>query len=273
MVTVTEYQPASELAPYVNCYSEGVYNTANLPGTRLQVIPNGCLELIIHLNDHHCTLPDDGKWTKSPDYMIIGLLTSHYEVRFPASVPVFNIRFRPEALYSLFSIPGKEVVQAYGNSTDLLGKDFRDFCHRIKEDKSVQARINRTEAYLKRILIHRKPSADYVVKAAHLMRSEDIRQIGTISDRVHISQRQLERQFKQRIGISPKKYLRLVRINRVMQLLQNGCPLDLTSVAYHCGYFDQAHFIKDFKALTGQKPKVFLAGNKEYIVQPGLSHT
>ncbi|MAN60194.1 MAG: hypothetical protein CMC08_10200 [Flavobacteriaceae bacterium] len=72
--------------------------------------------------------------------------------------------------------------------------------------------------------------------------------------------------------MSLEHYLRIIRINEVLRMLHNECPINLTNVAYHCGYFDQAHFINDFKRIIGQKPTIFIRENKRFIVNPGLAH-
>jgi AraC-like DNA-binding protein len=93
-----------------------------------------------------------------------------------------------------------------------------------------------------------------------------------LPNQVYISMRQLDRQFKEQFGISPKHYMRITRLNEVRRLLNNNFKMDLTSVAYDCGYSDQAHFINEFKSFTGELPTIFIKGNKSYISNPGLSH-
>ncbi len=269
MISVQEYKPSSLLESFVECYTHGIFNIHNDPGASFPVVPGGCLELIIHLEDQHCKIQVNEDWTHSPDYMLIGLFTRVHTVRFSHRVPVFSIRFKPEALFTLFRIEGTEVLGQYEDITSLLGKTFRDFCHRIHEDQTVNAMISRTEEFLISKIQINHENGDYVMRAAEIMRRSDISSIKEISDAVSISQRQLERKFRNVIGVSPKSYLRLLRINRVIRLIELNRPMDLTSVAYHCGYFDQAHFINDFKLITGHKPTLYTKGSKQFIVHPG----
>lgn len=60
--------------------------------------------------------------------------------------------------------------------------------------------------------------------------------------------------------------MRISRLNAVHQLLDRNTALDLTSVAHHCGYADQSHFIRDFKSFTGERPGLFIKNESEYIV-------
>ncbi len=269
MISVQEYKPSSPLEPYVECYTRGIYNINSDPDASFPVVPGGCIELIIHLDDLHCNIHENEEWIHSPDYMLIGLFTRAHTVRFPHRVSVFSIRFKPEALFNLFRVEGAEVLERYEDTTSLLDTSFRNFCHRIREDHSTTSMIARTEEFLISKIQHHYEKRDYVMRAAELMRYSDITSVKEISDEVCISQRQLERKFRNVIGVSPKRYLRLLRINRVIRLIEQNHPMDLTSVAYHFGYYDQAHFINDFKLVVGHKPTLFTNGTKQFIVHPG----
>lgn len=266
---VREYQPSAPLRPYVDCYWEGAFNLKAEETVSFKVVPNACLELIIHLDDLRCDFPGPDRWAQTPDYMLIGMITQVQEIRFRKTVPVFTIRFKPEALFTLFRLPGSKVLERYEDINDLLGGRLRDLCHRIREEKDVGGMIRQTETYLLQRLHERSLDWGYVNEAAEMMRRAKDLTVRDISEQVHVSQRQLERKFREIVGVSPKHYLRLTRINRVMKVLERGRPLDLTSVAYYCGYFDQAHFIKDFKRITGQNPTFYRRQRQQFIVLPG----
>jgi len=87
-----------------------------------------------------------------------------------------------------------------------------------------------------------------------------------LTKNVFISPRQLEREFKDKMGISPKQYMRLNRLNEANRLLQNGDVTDLTQLSYLNGFSDQAHSIRDFKAFSGLSPKRFLKDKEKFIV-------
>ncbi|MDF9800028.1 AraC-like DNA-binding protein [Catalinimonas alkaloidigena] len=267
--SLQEYPPSALLSPFVECYWKGAFNLNAEGAVSFQMVPNACLELIIHLDDLRCNFPGTEDWVQTPDYMIIGLITQPHEIRFPSTVPVFTIRFKPEALYHLFRFNGSEIIETYEDMTLLLGNDIRDFCHQIREESQVERMIQRAENYLLKKLEKRKGEPGYVNQAAELIRNSQHINIRDISDHVCVSQRQLERKFREVVGVSPKHYLRLTRMNRVMRVLEQNRSLSLSSVAYYCGYFDQAHFIKDFKRITGLNPTFFHKERQKFIVLPG----
>ena len=269
---ITEYMPCQNLRPFVELYWEGNFNVDASGRTSIKMIPNGCLELIIHLNDLHCDLEKDNTWSQTPDYMILGLFTKPCEVRFKNFVKVFAVRFKPEGLYNVFGLPASMLKDRYEDMQLILGNGFRDFCHRLKEEKDIIAMIKCAENYLLNNLLDRKIGRNYINLAAEIIRKTKGARIEDLADKLFISQRQLEREFKDKLGISPKQYLRLTRVNEVFRLLNDNQMLDLTSIAYQCGYFDQAHFINDFKKITGYNPSIFIKGSEQFISNPGLAH-
>ncbi len=267
-----EYMPCQNLRPFVELYWEGSFNSDASGRMSMKMIPNGYLDLIIHLNDLHCDLENDDTWSQTPDYMILGLFTKPYEVRFKNFVKVFAIRFKPEGLYNVFGLPASMLKNRYEDMQLILGNGFRDFCHRLKEEKSIIAMIKRTENYLLKNLLDRNIGLSYVNRAAEIIRKTKGTRIDDLAENLFISQRQLEREFKDKLGISPKHYLRITRLNEVLRLLNDNQMIDLTSIAYQCGYFDQAHFINDFKRITGHNPTIFIKESEQFIANSGLSH-
>jgi len=266
-VFLSEYQPSRSLSPFVSQYWEGSFNVDAGREVCLHLTPHGCLEIIVHLNDMHCDIYKDGKWGQSPDYMVIGMFTQSHKVLFQSRVNAFAIRFKPDGFYNIFGVPPALFLDAYEDMALVLDKKFREYSHRIREAKSTEIRITLTEEFLLFCLGNSRVIQNYVDHAARMIRLDPCIRIPDLADKVHISQRQLERQFKDRMGISPKHYLRLNRIQKAVQCLNLNGSMDLFSVAYSCGYFDQAHFINDFKKITGLNPRAFV--KEENQTMPG----
>ena len=268
MIDIRPYPPARHLGPYVVGYFSGTMNARAEAGISYTMIPNGCVELIIHLDEMYCQLPTSIGLSHTPDYMLIGLFSQPYRVHFQHTVPIFSIRFNPEAIPLLLGVPGKEVLDTYEDIELLLDQCFRDFCHGIRECRQTDDRVGYADQFLTRLLARRKHTNAYVTTGTGMIREGVGEPLEDISRRLHISQRQFERKFKEQIGITPKRYQRLMRIRKVMHTLEQYKSLDLTSVAYYCGYYDQAHFIKDFKQITGKSPSVYRQNEQQLLYLP-----
>lgn len=70
--------------------------------------------------------------------------------------------------------------------------------------------------------------------------------------------KQFNRIFSEYVGSNPKEFTRTIRFQRALHILEKQPPISLTALAYQCGYFDQSHLIKDFKALSGYTPTEYL---------------
>lgn len=89
--------------------------------------------------------------------------------------------------------------------------------------------------------------------------------IDSLADELEIGKRQLERRFTAAVGISPKLLARIIRFQNVLQLIESNEFKNFTSIAYEGGFYDQAHFIRDFKDFTGLNPKQYFSENLEMV--------
>lgn len=271
-VNVREYRPSPDLSPYIEYFWGGRFNTNSIDFFSQRVVPNGYIELIVHLSDLHCELLDNSKFNSSPDFLLIGLYSLPYQVNFKGAVDVFGIRFKPEGLHQIFGIPASEFVSNYVDIESLSLRRFRDHCNILKDKNSIGEMIKHTEYFFRMNLKESKINLYYLNLAVDLIRKSDgLISVNDLSNKVFISKRQLEREFKQKIGMSPKSYIRLARLNKVNRLIIEGKRIDLSDLSFICGFSDQAHFIRDFKEFTGEAPKVFINKLDQFIVNPNNS--
>ena len=264
-VQLQEYRPVPALRPYVQRFWTGRFNALRADCLAQRVVPNGFVEVIIHLTDFSCDLPVSTGWRPSPAYTLIGLHSEPYEVRFAEEVEVFAIRFKPAGFYTLFGVPLSEIVDTHEDLAAILGARFRAVAARVQEERDVAGRLLAAEQYLCRLAADR--DVTYLNHATELIRASggNLR-VEDVAERLCISRRQLERAFRKKIGLSPKQYLRIARLNRVQGLLQEGNHHGLADIAYQAGYADQSHFNRDFKLLVGARPTRFLEERHTYVV-------
>lgn len=271
-VTIREYKPSPALSPYVELFWEGHFNVSKAPFASRKVVPNGYLEIIIHLVDAHCELLQDASFRSSPSQTLIGLFPKPYEVHFKDSVRVFGIRLKPEGAYPVLGMPAAEVQEHFADLEMLMGRHFREFTERLREKGNALEMISLSEAYLLKRLDENQAGLYYLNRAAEMIRRrKGLISMEELAEKAYISPRQLEREFKQKIGMTPKGYMRLARLNEVNRLLKNGKWRGMAALAYKSGYADQAHFIRDFKHFTGEKPTVFVKEMGQFIVNPNMA--
>lgn len=118
-------------------------------------------------------------------------------------------------------------------------------------------RIHLVENFLLRHADPARVDPEMRAAVALIAQAQTTPRIADLAQQLGLSQSALERRFRQVVGLSPRKFVSLVRFRHVLQLRTAGA--DLTTIAHAAGYYDQPHFIKDFKRFTGQAPQAFFA--------------
>ena len=140
----------------------------------------------------------------------------------------------------------------------LFGKDGDKIGEQILNANSTSERIELIETFLLERLTE-KNIIDSIVKSTvdAIIEANGQFSVNELSEQNNINRRQLTRKFSSTIGLSPKQLSKTIRIQNALKSLLNKEVTSLTDLAYQNEYFDQAHFIKDFKEFTGLTPKEF----------------
>jgi AraC-like DNA-binding protein len=266
-ISFVEYKPDISLQPYIESYWRARFNIDRRILFSQNVIPNGCIELIIHLSEDHCALNrNDEPYRKSPPYTLIGIYNNPYIVRFSEQVEVFGIRFFPDGFRNIFGIPPGEFLSTYEDGGCVVGNTFDEFCARLRETVGTGEKINLANGYLLNQLQQNMKKYDITHLAMQYIRLKDgMIDFRELAEKVPISLRQLQREFKNHYRMKITDYLRLIRLNAINRymLSQN---LSMTELAYELDFTDQSHFIREFKQYTGVTPKKFIRDKDNFIV-------
>lgn len=108
------------------------------------------------------------------------------------------------------------------------------------------------------------PYKDYNYKRIHsaiekINLGENGISVSKLADSICLSEKQFQRIFAEHVGIGPKEFMRIVRFHKALYTLQCNPNSDFTSLAYICGYYDQAHLTNEFKAFSGYNPGQYIS--------------
>ncbi len=166
--------------------------------------------------------------------------------------------FKPGVLYSLTGIPAKEIINYYGNAEDILDKEVIFVNEQLYYARSYTDMINIVEKYLLTLINRLKRKHHVINDIARLMISDDNKlSIDYFIKEACICRRQFERKFKEYMGVNPKLFARIIRIDKAFRMKNKYPHKDWLSIAVHCGCYDYQHLAKEYKDLTGLAPNEF----------------
>jgi AraC-like DNA-binding protein len=246
---------------------------AEYSSEKQRIIPDGCMELIFILGDDIKRFISESEFIIQPRAIVVGQITEPFTIQPVGYVNCFATRFYPYGVANFIKTPLKSLENKETPIAELFGRTIaNELEQKIIRATGTQQRIEIIETFLLNKL-NEKETIDNIVKStvdALLATSGSLPIKAILKDDLS-KRRQLERNFLKQIGMSPKQLGKVVRLETALKLLLNQKTDTFTQIAYESGYYDQNHFIKDFKEFTGTTPKEFLTD--EQMILSSLFHT
>lgn len=256
--THLRYIPAPPLNLYIDYF---YYLDGHMSFPREKILPLPILDLKINLGGAFKVYEADStnRFETFTDSWWVGLYNTHHSLEWPSDLRIFGVRIKPAGAYPLLQLPLSELH----NRVVPLDAIWGHFAAEIRERLEVAPTIQAGFACLEQLLLARVGEAplgwDVAQDAiAQMMQSHGALSIRTLSDQIGISQNHLGTHFKRLVGVTPKELARLIRFEHVLHAIDPVQPVNWAQVAHQCGYYDQAHFNKDFAAFTGHNPTDYL---------------
>ena len=256
------FQPHPDLESLISCYWT-LEVSANDNSQKQRIVPDGCIEMAFILGDDIKRYTSENEFIMQPRAMILGQTIEPFYIEPTGYVNTFAIRFYPYGFANFVTEPIKNLA----NKETPLKALFDEKIAKELEQKIIQAKnVNQRIEIIEKFLLERlneKSTVENIVKRTVdvLLSTNGNTPIKKILKNDLSQRRKLERKFAQQIGVSPKQLAKVIRLQTALKILLNKETESLTKIAYKSEYYDQAHFIKDFKEFTGTNPKDFL-GNE-----------
>ena len=251
------YEPNIELREFVKRYWTLDGEKENIP-VKNTIVPDGTMKLIFHYGDTYKHHSSNAEITILPKCFLIGKLTKPYVIEPTGVTGSFVVQFNANGFLPFTPIPIKEMENTAIPLNKLFGEDGKVLGRNILHANSTSERIDIIETFLFRKLADKR-NIDNLVKSTveTILKTNGQFSVNEFSKSNKINRRQLTRKFSSAIGLSPKQLAKTIRIQSILKILLNEEITSLTDLAYKNEYFDQAHFIKEFKEFTGLTPKEF----------------
>jgi AraC-like DNA-binding protein len=171
---------------------------------------------------------------------------------------VAGVSFKPGGAFPFLGTPMRELANAHVMLEDVWGGFAAEFRERVLEAPTPQAKLAILECLLAARVARAPqchPAVAYALDA--IERAPAATTIARITDRIGLSHRRFLDLFTAEVGLTPKVCCRLRRFQRALHHASAGGAVEWTKVALACGYYDQAHFIHDFRAFSGITPTTY----------------
>jgi len=237
------------------------FRAALPPGSApvFQMFPDGKSVMTINLESPYA---DHGQPTPTllPQSILSATcLNSHFIQPQAQVVDMIGIQFRAEGLYPFLSVALREVAAQIHPLELLFGSSVQELSEQLFDNPVPAARSALLEAYLLKRLNQKRANGLIQHLVPFIQQHKGGVTVQQLTRLTRVSERTLERQFLHCLGVSPKRFIRVVRFQAVIQRLRQAPFEDqLTALAYDFGYTDQSHFIKEFQAFAHITPSQYL---------------
>lgn len=262
-----EYIPCEALRRYVKCYY--IYESATDAVFEDKAFATGCVEMMFNLGTGRWQTLTGNEFKTTPSIELWGQIIQPLTFRSVGNNIMFGIRFNPHAAAVFLN----EDVSLFNNQvTDLSmvsGKLINTLYSKLQDTTLFNKRIEFVEEYLlKRLSLFEKKlhHVGLINSVTSELKQEGFYDnIENVASRYGITSRYLQKIFLQHTGLTPKLYSKINRFQKSLQLIAKK-DASLTSIAYECGYFDQSHFIREFRSFTGVVPSAYDTENSSAIL-------
>ena len=252
--------PAPPLKNYVRYFWTMEDQSGDVLQKNFTVMCNGLPGLVFQQNPEVFT---GFEGERLPQLFVFGQAKKFGQLHVGGNFRNIGVCFQPTALKPVFGLNANELT---GQNICIGNLAKTSLTEQLLNSGSVQQQVSRLSDFLQvHALRYQEPDkkADYATAA--LQQGKRLPQV--LHD-LNLSERSLERIFLSHVGITPILYARICRFQSSLALLQQGKYRSLTTIAHSLGYFDQSHFIHDFKLFSGASPGAYL--RKAIERMPGL---
>ncbi len=262
------HSPALPLAQFVEAFTFYAGYTADHAIERL--LPDGAPHLVVNLDGQpRYTFDNDtlAPRQRCTDAWVSGMHSAFISISAHCvDASMFVIRFKPGGASAMLGLPMTEIDETVLDADTLLGAAVERLREALLEAPTPPAKFAAAEAWLAgRMRDPRTPEAVIWYAIAEIDRTPTLYGLARIASVSGYSQKHFIHLFKQHVGLTPKVYQRIARFNRALREIEVREAIHWGRLAQDCGYYDQAHFVHEFKQFSGLNPSVYLVERGEYL--------
>lgn len=257
-------QPAPALAPYIKSYwllkteggSLGNAEEGDRAAAVARTVPTGMMSMIFHRGDKLFSIHEN---VLQPRVFLSGQERTFADLLYRGQVNMISVVFRPAGVRAFFDLPVNRLAGLRLTAGDMEDRELAALEASLTSTEDDRMCIMLIEQFLLRRLVRLAEHNLRRLDAAIGLIDSGESNVGALADAACLGRRQFDRIFSEHVGAHPKEFTRTVRFQRALHLLETTPQIGWAALAAECGYFDQSHMIREFRALSGYSPGEYLA--------------
>lgn len=256
------YTPRMPLAAFIDSF----WFCANgaQPHKKERRLPQGLMSLVIDLHSDIVKIydqRDESRYQSLRGGVLCGTYETFFVIDTACQEAIMGVSFKAGGAAPFLPLPASELYNTHVSLETLWGTAASDLRVQLLEAGTLQARFLILEQFLQARMVRARalsphPAVSFAL--SELQRPAYPRSIAEVTEQTGLSPRRFIQVFNEAVGLTPKQFQRVRRFQEVLSLLAKEERIVWTDVATACGYFDQAHFIHDFRAFSGLTPGAYL---------------
>jgi AraC-like DNA-binding protein len=265
-VSLLKYIPKPPLAAFVKLFWH--YDAYSQQHAWERVLPTGGVQLVIRLRDDPLRTYEAHQAGKSQNChgpLMCGPHSRFFAIDTTPLAACMGVLFEPGGAYPFLDASASELQNLNVPLEALWGDAAEELRERLLEAKTPDSRFSILEQSLLSHVyapLERHPAVTFALRAFQAVPQD--RTIAEVVKKTGLSQRWFIESFRAQVGLTPKMYCRLRRFQAALTLMGRREDVDFASLAQNCGYYDQAHFIRDFREFSDVCPTKYLADRTEH---------
>lgn len=293
-ITKTQHKQLVELTiptskRKIKCYyirsnkSDNMYYKQYIPSPPLQHVVEHYWHFVVELNQsleqnfqtpllqgmtfNLKEMPEDlmfkGKSLKmdKPVYLFGQSLQPRVSISNRNGIDIIGVKFKPLGIHTITGINMEHIADMTINAEEIWGYEIQLLCESMYESLSTVEAIQKLDTYLidkmnKQKVRNRVSCVEHALQVIHC--SNGNIDVKNLQLETYTSRKSLERAFINQIGILPKLYSRISRYNNAKESIEKSNTINWQNIIYKNGYYDQSHFINEFKEFSGKTPSEYI---------------
>jgi AraC-like DNA-binding protein len=233
-----------------------------------RVLPTGTMELVINLREDTLRVynrHDHSQFQSFRGSVLCGAHSEFFVIDTASQAAIMGVHFKPGGAFPFLQLPAGELHDVHVSLDTLWGTKANDLREQLLDAPTPETKFRILEQFL--LAQTARSLARHPAVAWALKELQCVPQTRTLSDlaaQIGLSPRRFIQVFREEVGLTPKLFCRVRRFQEIVRRISRGQRIDWVEVALACGYFDQAHFIHDFRAFSGLNPTTYFMQRGEH---------